>query len=412
MYKILFVLTIFFNLFFNTYSYAEKFDQDYKKIFDDYETCEYVDIKREHTLTIEYDLYEKLNLDKSPYVYNCNKILEKIIFNEDHNFQDLIDKAILNNESEINNIIVKIYKNYHLHIIWHSKDKLEVKKSLDELESNYLKRSNIEINIDAVHLYGSLGWFYHTNKDFFNFKKAHDYLSIAVNNEKDHYRLKYYKNNLGVVYDQDRYGTFSKKRNNQIAFKLYKEAAEFGLYHAYGNLGKFYVLGLGGVKKDYDNAIKFYKLKRVAAFGDDDFSDLRVLYNKKRLPLNLKEYLKWLEDYLILSQDSRLFQQLAWLTDEDELSQNNDEDFINMYKWQYLCSNYCKSVNDRERANGEMFIIKKTNLKNDQVLEAEERAQSWYKKNWNKVPNSSIENIEPPVKTELIDLIKNAFIKN
>jgi len=59
-----------------------------------------------------------------------------------------------------------------------------------------------------------------------------------------------------------------------------------------------------------------------------------------------------------------------------------------------------------------MVIIKKTNLKNDQVLQAEERTQSWYKKNWNKEPNSSIENIEPPVKTELIDLIKNAFIKN
>ena len=125
-------------------------------------------------------------MDTSPYVYNCNKILEKIIFNDDQNFQDLIDKAILNNESETKNIIVKIYKKYHNNIIWHSKDKLEVKKSLDELENNYLKRSNIEVNFDAVHLYGSLGWFYNTNKNFLIF---HDYLSIAVNNEKDHYRL-------------------------------------------------------------------------------------------------------------------------------------------------------------------------------------------------------------------------------
>ena len=184
MYKILFVLTIFLNLFFNTYSYAEKSDQDYKKIFDDYETCEYVDIKREYTLTIEYDLYEKLNLDTSPYVYNCNKILEKIIFNEDHDFQDLIDKAILNNESETKNIIVKIYKKYHNNIIWHSKDKLEVKKSLDELENNYLKRSDYRVNSDVVSLYGSLGWFYYTNINFFDIIKAHDYLSIAVNNEK------------------------------------------------------------------------------------------------------------------------------------------------------------------------------------------------------------------------------------
>ena len=59
-----------------------------------------------------------------------------------------------------------------------------------------------------------------------------------------------------------------------------------------------------------------------------------------------------------------------------------------------------------------MFIIKKTNLNNDQVLQAEKRAQNWYIKNWNKSPNSSIENVEAPVKTELIDLIKNAFMKN
>ena len=103
---------------------------------------------------------------------------------------------------------------------------------------------------------------------------------LLLQTMKDHYRLKYYKNNLGVVYDQDRYGHFSKK-NNKIAFKLYNEAAEFGLYHVYGNFRKILCSWFRGIKKDYDNAIKIYKLKRVAAYGDDDFSDFEVLYNKK-----------------------------------------------------------------------------------------------------------------------------------
>ena len=412
MYKFLFLLVLFINFFINKSSSADNFNQNYKKIDNDFETCVWSNIKREYPLTIEYDLYDKLNLDTSPYVYNCNKILEKIIFNEDHNFQDLINKAILNNESETKNIIVKIYKKYHNNIIWHSKDKLEIKKSLDELENNYLKRSNIEINFDAVHLYGSLGWFYNTNVNFFDIKKAHDFLSIAVNNEKDHYRLKYYKNNLGTIYDQDRFGNFSKRKNNQIAFRLYKEAGDLGLHHAYGNLGKFYVLGLGGVNKSYDNAIKFYKLKRIAAYGDDDFSDLKILYSKKRLPSNLKEYLSWLEDYLIMSQDSRVFQQLAFLVDEDEFSINDDKDFMSIYKWQYLCSYYCNSVGDRERSISELSILKKINLSNEQITQAEENALIWYKKNWNKNPNQIKKKIIEPDKKELIDLIKDAIMRN
>ena len=412
MYKFLFLLVLFFDLFLIEFSFAEKFNSNHKKIDNDFETCVWSNIKREHPLTIEYDLYDKLNKDTSPYIYKCNKIFEKIIYNEELKFQDLINKAILKNESETQNIVVKIYKKYHNNIIWHSKDILEVKKSLNKLENNYLKKSNFKVNVDAVHLYGSLGWFYNTNLNFFDIKKAHDFLTIAVNNEKDHYRLKYYKNNLGAVYDQDRFGNFSKRKNNKIAFRLYQKAADLGLHHAYGNLGKFYILGLGGVKKDYDNAIKFYKLKRIAAYGDDDFSDLKILYSKKRLPVNLKEYLSWLEDYLIQSQDARVFQQLAWLVDEDEFNKNNDQVFISMYKWHYLCGYNCTSVADRERSIAELSILKKINLSNDQITQAEENALIWYKKNWNKKPNQIKENIKKPEKNELIDLIKNAIMRN
>ena len=150
----------------------------------------------------------------------------------------LINELISKNESSEQNIFIKIYHEYHDNIIWHSANKFEVKKTLTEFEENYLKRSNLTINPIAVRLYARLGWFYNVNKDFFDMKKAHDFLTIGVNNEKDIWYSKWYLNNLGVVYDQNRYGNFSIKESNEMAFKFYKKAAELGLHHAYGNLGK------------------------------------------------------------------------------------------------------------------------------------------------------------------------------
>ncbi len=411
MYKFLFLIFLFLNIFLNISVSDEKFDQDYKKIYDVYDDCIWSDTQVEHYLTIEYDLYDKLGIDESPLFLKCNKILNEVV-NKDPRFKDLIDKAISEGKSKSQNIGIKIYLEFHDNILWHSKDELEIKKTLVELENNYLKRSNILTNIDAVRVYGLLGWFYNVNENFFDMQKAHDFMSIAADNEKEKYYLKYYINNLGVIYDQDRYGNFSPKKNNKIAFKLYKEAAELGLHYAYGNLGKFYVLGLGGIKKDYDSAIKFYKLKRIAPYGNDNFSELAVLFDKKRLPIDLQEYLGWLEDYLIQSKDTRVFQQLAWLSDEDEFLKNREEILINSYKWQYLCSIYCQIVEDKKRASAELSIMKKLNLTTDQIIQAERKALNWYKDKWNEASNSIIENNTSLEKKELIDLIRDALMKN
>ena len=411
MYKNLFIIFLFLNIFSNISVSDEKFDQDYRKIYDDYNDCIWSDTQIEHFFAIEYDLYEKLGIDESPLIYNCNKILKEVV-NKDLGFKDLIDKAISENKSQSENIGIKIYLAFHDNILWHSKDELEIKKTLIELENNYLKRSNILTNLDAVRLYGSLGWFYNVDKNFFNMQKAHDFMSIAAKNEKVNYYLKYYINNLGVIYDQDRYGNFSTKKNNELAFKLYKEAAELGLHYAYGNLGKFYILGLGGIKKDYDNAIKFYKLGRIAPYGNDNFAELVVLYDKQRLPINLKEYLSWLEDYLIETKDTRLFQQIAWLTDEDEFKKNRKDIFINTYKWQYLCSIYCEVIEDKNRAKAELAMIKKFDLSTKETIQAETRALKWYKENWNQKSNSIIKDDLTLKEKEFIDLIRDALIRN
>ena len=43
-----------------------------------------------------------------------------------------------------------------------------------------------------------------------------------------------------------------------------------------------HIHGLGSAKKDYNLAIKHLKLARVVSYGDNDFSSLSVLYQKKK----------------------------------------------------------------------------------------------------------------------------------
>ena len=90
MYKNLFIIFLFINVSSNISVTAEKFDQDYRKIYDDYDDCIWSDTETEHFLTIEYDLYDKLGIDVSPLIYNCNKILKEVV-NKDLEFKDLID---------------------------------------------------------------------------------------------------------------------------------------------------------------------------------------------------------------------------------------------------------------------------------------------------------------------------------
>ncbi len=409
-----FLYLVFFLLFFkNVFANDDKNLTDLSTVYDEYDECIYINTKKGNTLIREYDLYDLvIKKSTSPFIYECNKIFSKIINSEEINFKKIIESSIQKNEGESKNKYIKIYKKFHRNIIFHSKNINEVKNSLDELENNYFKKSNVNINQDAAKMAGTLGWFYYVHKDLFNFEKAEKYLSIAVEKTKDHYSLKYYQNNLGIIYDQDRNSNFTKKKNNKIAFDLYSKAAKLGLHHAYGNLGKFYILGLGGIKPDYDKAIKNYKLKRISSFGDDNFSDIKILYSKQRLPKNLDEYLFWLEEYLVENQDSKVFQQLAWFTDEDESSATSLIQHMRIYKWQYLCFKYCESYYSRERSESELSILKTKHLSKDQINEAIKQADLWEKSNWNKEIKKFKKKTNILKKKDLVDLIKNALIRN
>ena len=168
-----------------------------------------------------------------------------------------------------------------------------------------------------------------------------------------------------------------------------------GLHHAHGNLAKMHNLGLGGAEKNYATTIKHLKLARVMPYGDNDFSELAVLYEKKRSPYNLNEWLNWLEEYLIKTQDADTFITLAWAVDEDVRIKNDDNKVSRTaYKWFYLCSQLCNSSDDISRSFGEMNILEQRNLSKKDIISIKSDADLWKKENWGlkKVPYSSQKN--------------------
>jgi len=415
--KIFLYAFIFFNILSVAIANVKPQDQFSSDIYDSYDDCVREKTTRAHYLLFEYDLenYHPISNEISSIRYECNKILEFVT--KDQKYNDIILKYISNNEQKKNNNYIDIYYTYHYNIIWNSRKKDEILNSLNEIENNYLKNSNLENNLNARGMLGTLGWFYNTNEYFFNFNKAHYYLTKAIDYNKfgtktySEHSLKYHLNNLGVVYDQDRFGNLSKKKNNQIAFDYYIKAADLGLHHAYNNIAKFYLLGLANVKKDYDKAIKNYKLSRIASYGDENYSDLKILYKKKRAPNDLNEYLKWLEEYAIASQDPEVFQQIAWMVDENEVKKNDSNTYITMYMWQYLCKKYCPLRSDKNRSISEIKILENKYLSTKAINIAKKNALNWENKNWNR-PIKELSSIETENNKDLItDVIKNAFMK-
>ncbi len=170
-------------------------------------------------------------------------------------------------------------------------------------------------------------------------------------------------------------------------------------------------MGLGNVKKDYDKAIKYYKLARVASYGDENFSDLKILYIKKRAPNNLNEYLKWLKEYVVAYQDPEIFQQIAWMIDENENQKNDSNVYKAMYMWQYLCEKLCPTISDRNRSTSEIKILENEYLSADEVNIAKKNALNWENINWNR-PIKELSLLDKKNNKNLItDVIKNAFIK-
>ena len=266
---------------------------------------------------------------------------------------------------------------YHYSRLWYPWETFkfgnhdEKKEAFIILEELFNDKYYQDDNFYKLRAAGSLGWTYYTEIGFRDDEKAFKFLKYAADHNEE-----YSINNLGVLYDQGR----AVKRNYKKAYELYKKSAMMGNHWAHGNIAKFYLFGFGGVKKNYEKTIRHYKLARITDLGNEQFTDLVILFNKKKLPLNVTEYLSWYEESIIKNQDPLGFQQIAWFADDG--AHDNEEGKLNSYKWHYLASKYSPDKDDKIRSPQEMDFLEKKVLSKEQIARAIKEANEWMEKNW------------------------------
>ena len=216
----------------------------------------------------------------------------------------------------------------------------------------------------------ALGWNYYVEQDFRDFDKAFKFMKYAADHDF-HWAI----NNLAVFYDQGR----AVKIDYKKAYELYNKAADLGNNWSHGNIAILYTFGLG-VKKNYDRAIIHLKLARIEwAYGSDEFSELMVLFEKKRLPVSAKEYMSWIESFIIRNQSKDDFQTLAWLSDIDD---SVEDPLVTEYKWQYVVTKISKETHHIIRADQEIKFLEEFKMSEKEVVLAKKLAEDWIIKNW------------------------------
>ena len=169
MFKYYILIFLFFNFFFSAHAKYEKSDPISIKALKLYYTCKYHNIKRKNRLAVIYDTTSYIPLlaeNKKKDILKCNQILEDLINKVDENldFKKLISEAISNNASKSKNLYLDVYLKHNLNILWNSNDFDTVKKYLNNIENNYLKKSDLNINQTAIEVAGSLGWFFYIKR--------------------------------------------------------------------------------------------------------------------------------------------------------------------------------------------------------------------------------------------------------
>ena len=260
---------------------------------------------------------------------------------------------------------------YWLADFYYDSEKKENKKKGFEMWREIFNDPQYEDD-DQYKLYSAvaLGWNYYVDMDFRDYKKAFQFMKYAADQDL-HWAL----NNMGVFYDQGR----AVKQNYKKAFEYYNKAADLGSNWAHGNIAILYTFGLG-VKKDYDKAIIHLKLARFEwGYESDEFSELMVLFNKKRLPKDANEYMSWLENLIIENQSVDDFQNLAWISDIDKSVINPR---VTEYKWHLLTTKLSETQDFVDRSFQEMDFLQEELLRKEEVILAEKQAEEWIEKNW------------------------------
>jgi hypothetical protein len=278
---------------------------------------------------IDKKIYNKC---KSDYYLRKLKYLNLINKNDDDYVQFVDEKIIILSQ------LGKVYLNSG-----RSTEGIILKEKAYELSSEYenqlydiIKKKGMWTSSALKGIQAEeLGMSYLWNKKIRNYKKAIKYFKITnFSNHQNHFFYNQSKRrvnfNMALMYIENR----GLKYNEKLAFKLFKKSTsnELGRTHTY--IGDFYLLGLGGLKKDYFKAIKHYKLAAIgSSYLNINYENLRVLYQNNRLPNNANEFYKWIK--MNLNEKNFSIYQVMRL---GYFSNTMVKNYSESYQWYYACS--------------------------------------------------------------------------
>lgn len=373
-----FFISIYFLyvLFFNTFVLADnsKIDE-IEELKADYYICDYNVSDLENILsnkygTTKYIIDEKLNYGSLRL--KCNDILKKIIYLENPN---IINSIQDNSFSNFKNDDFYFFYKYHINILKYSKNS-EIKKISIKLLEDLIKKPDFIENYLFSEISFELSKIFSNDIDLLDTEKTIKYSNFALLNPENEKVKNNYLSYLGIIYDEG----LILKRNKKKALKYFNSSTDTVNENSHKNLGRYYLLGLAGLKPNFEKAIKHYRMSKIYSKGDNQFIELDLLYSKKRVPKNIDELINWLESYTIQSKNPEGFLKLAIVSNDRK--KISIETRINTFKWYYISSKYSSNYEERNLAKNKLSILEQKYLSYDQIEIAKSKASDWLKENW------------------------------
>lgn len=168
-------------------------------------------------------------------------------------------------------------------------------KKYEYLIDEYLiENDNKKFDATKIFISATWGWKLYSIKEIQNYDKALRLLKNSIQSEGNVEMTGTAYYSLGVIYEQGR----AVKQDFKKATEYYLQATRRGEHYAFYRIALYYIFGNDHIEKDFDKAIKYLKLKNVSWVANSNISLLKILFEKQRLPKNIKELETWiLTDY-------------------------------------------------------------------------------------------------------------------
>lgn len=145
-----------------------------------------------------------------------------------------------------------------------------------------------------VYISSLWGWRLYSVKEIRNYEKALKLLNYSIQTPGNVEMTGNAYFALGTIYEQGR----AVKQDFKKAIDYYLEASKRGDHYGFYRVSLHYILGNKKIKKDFNKAIKYLKLTNTTWLSSSDISLLKILFEKNRLPIDVKEFESWiLSDY-------------------------------------------------------------------------------------------------------------------